>query len=197
MKPSITNINELDLNGTYTYADYLTWQFDEMVELIKGKIVRPSPAPSRFHQDISVNLTLLLGNQLRPGPCKLYHAPTDVRLITQGPEDKDIITVVQPDLFVVCNPDKMDARGCLGSPDFIIEIISPNSSSRDMDVKFNLYEKAGVLEYWIIFPNDQIVECFLLENGAYKKSGVYAEDSVVPVHSLPGLELKVPDIFTR
>lgn len=197
MKPRITNINELDLNGTYSYADYLTWQFDEMVELIKGKIVRMSPGPSRFHQDISVNLTLLLGNQLRPGQCKLYHAPTDVRLITQGLEDKNIITVVQPDLFVVCNPDKMDARGCLGSPDFIIEIISPNSSSRDMDVKFNLYEKAGVLEYWIIFPNDQIVECFLLENGAYKKSGVYAEDSMIPVHSLPGLELKVPDIFAR
>lgn len=90
----------------------------------------------------------------------------------------------------------MDERGCLGSPDFIIEIISPHTSSRDLDLKFNLYENSGVLEYWIIFPGDQIVECFVLENGVYKKSGVYAEDQVVPVRTLPGLELRVLEILS-
>jgi Uma2 family endonuclease len=197
MKAPITSLDQLDLSRSYTYADYLTWRLDEMVELIKGKIFRMSPAPSRFHQDISVNLTRMIGQHLYKSPCKLYHAPTDVRLITKSSEDKEIVSVVQPDLFVVCNPGKMDERGCLGSPDFVIEIISPHTSSRDLDLKYNLYEKSGVLEYWVIFPGDQIVECFVLEKGTYKKSGVYAEDQVVPVRTLPGLELKVLDIFER
>ncbi len=168
-----------------------------MVELIKGKIYKMSPAPSRFHQEISVNLTRLLGNFLHKGTCKLYHAPTDVRLITKGIADQEIVSVVQPDVFVVCDLNKMDEKGCLGSPDFIIEIVSPGTSSKDLDLKFNLYEGAGVREYWIIFPNDQIIECFLLKNETYKKSGVYAENALVPVHSLPGLEIKVEEIFER
>ena len=197
MKNLITDFDQLDVNANYTYADYLTWRFDEMVELIKGKVFKMSPAPSRFHQDISVNLTRILSNFLFRGPCKLYHAPTDVRLITKGKENQDIISVVQPDIFVVCDAGKMDEKGCLGSPDFIIEIVSPGTSSKDLNLKFNLYEGAGVKEYWIIFPNDQIIECFLLENGTYIKSGVYAEDVLVPVHSIPGLDLKVEEIFER
>jgi Uma2 family endonuclease len=193
----ITDVNQLDLEASYTYEDYLTWRFDEMVELIKGKVFKMSPAPSRFHQDVSVNLTHLLVTHLKGGPCKLYHAPTDVRLITKGTADKDIVSVVQPDIFVVCDPAKMDERGCLGSPDFIIEIISPGTSSRDLNLKFSLYEKAGVLEYWVIFPNDHIIECFLLENGAYKKSGVYGEETLVPVHSIQGLNLELEEIFKR
>ncbi len=197
MKKRISDINELDLNSSYTYADYLTWRFDEMVELIRGKIFKMSPAPSRFHQDISVNLTLLLGNHLKSSHCKLYHAQTDVRLITKSKADQDVISVIQPDIFVVCDKSKMDEKGCLGSPDFIIEIVSPGSSSKDLNLKYALYEEAGVKEYWIIFPNDQIIECFLLENEKYKKSGVYAEDQSVPVHTIPGLLLQVEDIFGR
>ena len=197
MKKRIVDINELDMNGSYTYADYLTWRFDEMVELIKGKIFKMSPAPSRFHQDISVNLTILLGKYLKSGPCKLYHAPTDVRLITKSPADKDIVSVVQPDIFVVCDASKMDEKGCLGSPDFIIEIVSPGTSAKDLNLKYSLYESAGVREYWIIFPNDQIIQRFLLENNVFKKSGVYVEDQLVPVHSILGLELNVEEIFER
>jgi Uma2 family endonuclease len=168
-----------------------------MVELIRGKVYKMSPAPSRFHQDISVNLTRLLGNFLYKSPCKIYHAPTDVRLIGKGKEDQEIVSVVQPDIFVVCDPDKMDEKGCLGSPDFIIEFVSPGTSSKDLDLKFNLYESAGVKEYWIIFPNDKIVECFVLNNGTFKKSGVYAESALIPIHALPGLELKLEEIFER
>lgn len=197
MKAPITTLDQLDLNGTYTYADYLTWRLDDRVERSKGKIFRMSPTPSRFHQDISVNLTRIISLHLYKGTCKLYHAPTDVRLIIKGSEDKEIISVVQPDLFVVCKSEKMDERGCLGSPDFVIEIISPHTSSRDLDLKYTLYEKSGVLEYWIIFPGDQIVECFVLENGVFKKSRVYAGDQVIPVRSLPGLEIRVVDIFER
>lgn len=197
MKVPITDINQLDLNGSYTYADYLTWRFDEMVELIKGKIFRMSPAPNIIHQLISGNVFALLKNATKGTVCKTFTAPTDVRLFTKGANNERITTVVQPDLFVVCDPSKLDAQGCVGSPDFIIEVLSPSTSSKDLTIKFKLYEEAGVPEYWIIFPGDQIVECFLLENGIYKKSGVYAEDQAVPVHTLPGLELKVPEIFER
>jgi Uma2 family endonuclease len=168
-----------------------------MVEIIKGKVMKMSPAPNTFHQTISINLVGLFRNQLKGQPCKLFHAPTDVRLITKGRKDEDIQTVVQPDVFVVCDPSKLDERGCLGSPDLIIEILSPATAEKDLTYKFDLYQEAGVTEYWIVFPNDQIVETFLLENGLYKKSGVYAEEKSIPVRVLPGLEVAVRDVFER
>jgi len=125
MKKKVTQIDQLDLQSSiYTYADYLTWKLDEMVEIIKGKIFPISPAPNTYHQTLSVNLTGLLKMMLKGKSCRLFHAPTDVRLITNGPNDNQITTVVQPDLFIVCDPLKLDDQGCLGSPDFIIEILS-------------------------------------------------------------------------
>lgn len=197
MKTFITDINQLDLNKSYTYADYLTWRFDEMVEIIKGKIFKMSPGPNTFHQTVSMNISLLIGASLKGTNCKPFAAPTDVRLITKSPADEDISTVVQPDFFVVCDPAKMDQRGCLGSPDFVIEIISPFTSAKDLRIKYHLYEEAGVKEYWIVHPGDLYVECHLLENGKYVNSGIYAEEKKVPVHTLPGLELSVEDIFER
>lgn len=120
-----------------------------------------------------------------------------MRLITKSAKDEDIITVVQPDIFVVFDPSKMDERGCLGSPDFIIEILSPSTSARDLNEKYHLYEEAGVREYWVIGPGERFVECFVLENGTYKRSGVYGEDAIVPVHILPGVEMPAVEIFER
>lgn len=197
MKDYITDINQLDLNKSYTYADYMTWRFEEMVEIIKGKIFKMSPGPNTYHQTISMNISLLIGGALRNTQCKPFAAPTDVRLITKSAKDEDIITVVQPDFFVVCDPTKMDTRGCLGSPDFVIEIISPFTSSKDVRIKFNLYEEAGVLEYWIIHPGDRYVQCNVLENGVYKESGIYAEEGIIPVRTLPQVEVKFEDVFEQ
>jgi len=197
MKERITDINQLDLNKSYTYADYLTWRLDEMVELIKGKIFKMSPGPNTFHQTVSMNVSRIFSNHLYGSKCKPFAAPTDVRLITKSTEDQDITTVIQPDFFVVCDPAKMDTRGCLGSPDFIIEIVSPSTSSRDLRIKYSLYEEAGVTEYWIIHPGDQFVQCYVLHNGIYKESGVYSEDSNIPVRTIPGLELSVEAVFER
>ena len=197
MKPVITDINQLDLNKSYTYADYLTWRFDEMVEIIKGRIFKMSPAPNTFHQTVLLNLTLILGTPLRSSKCKLFFAPTDVRLITKSGDDVDITTVVQPDLFIVCDPSKIDTKGCIGSPDFIVEIISPSSSAKDVKIKYSLYEEAGVSEYWIVHPGDLYVQCYLLEDEKYTNSGVYAEEAKIPVHTIPGLELAVEEIFER
>ena len=169
MNTLITNIDQLDLKGSYTYADYLLWQFKERVELIKGKIFKMSPAPSRKHQDISMAITLILAKFLKNQNCKMYAAPFDVRLINHkvSTDDNKIITVVQPDLCVVCDRSKLDDKGCLGAPDLIIEILSPGNSNKEMDVKFDLYQENGVTEYWIVNPTDETVYIYVLEGDTY------------------------------
>jgi Uma2 family endonuclease len=121
----VTNINELDLNKRYTYEDYLTWQLDEMVELIKGKIYKMSPAPNRMHQTISRRLHGKLFEYFEFQSCLVYHAPFDVRLPLPPAKTTDykIDTVVQPDICVICDKDKLTPEGCLGAPDWIIEIL--------------------------------------------------------------------------
>lgn len=117
----ITSISQLDPNGTYTYADYLLWKFEERVELLRGRIARMS-APSRKHQEISGNMHRILSNALWKTECKVYAAPFDVRLphFSQH-KNKDVITVVQPDLCVICDRKKLDDKGCIGAPDLIID----------------------------------------------------------------------------
>src|SRR6218665_1287708 len=134
---------EPDLSGTYSYADYLNWQWDDMTELIRGKIFRMSPAPGSLHQRVSGNLFGLLWNQLKGKPCQVFSAPFDVRLpVKWKKNDRDITTVVQPDLCVICDPSKIDERGCLGAPDLIMEILSRHTSTKDVRDKFDVYEEA-------------------------------------------------------
>ena len=192
---TITNFSQLDLTKSYSYADYLSWQFSEMVELIRGKVVKMSPATGSLHQTISSNLHGILWNRLRKSPCRLFAAPSDVRLLKKGASDETITTVVQPDLFVVCDAGKIDEKGCLGSPDLIVEILSPASSHQDLDVKFGLYEEAGVGEYWVVFPAERVIQVFLLENGRYCLSGQYTPGSDIPVHTVPGFSFPVLEVF--
>lgn len=194
--PPITNFSQLDLNKRYTYADYLTWQFDELVELIKGRVFRMSPAPQSAHQTISFNLNTSIGLALRGKTCRGFAAPFDVRLTTAGPNGADqITTVVQPDLCVVCDPAKIDRKGCLGAPDWIIEILSPGNPSHDTKSKFDLYEESGVGEYWIVFPGEQTVSVFLLENGRYQPRGDYHMPGPISVHTLPGATIEWAEVF--
>ncbi|MCF8338484.1 MAG: Uma2 family endonuclease [Bacteroidales bacterium] len=127
-------------------------------ELINGFIKLMTPSPSRKHQEVSVNLTRIFSNFTRKKGCKVYHAPSDVRFpeSEKSTQDRDIFTVVQPDLYVVCDLSKLDEKGCLGAPDFIVEIVSPDKVERDVKEKFELYQKHGVKEYWIVNPNTQI-----------------------------------------
>ena len=191
----ITRFSDLDLSKSYTYADYLSWQFSEMVELIKGKVVRMSPAPGSFHQTVSLNLSIILGNRLKKSPWRLFAAPSDVRLIRKGKDDEQIITVVQPDLFMVCDPSKIDEKGCLGSPDLVIEILSHSSVNQDLKVKYEIYQEAGIGEYWVVFPGDRVVEIFLLEKGKYQLAGHYTTESEIPVHSVPGFSIPGSEVF--
>jgi Uma2 family endonuclease len=196
----ITNFNELDLNGTYTYADYLTWRFEQSVELIKGKIFRMSPAPSAKHQRVSIEiLRILLAHFKKGDPCQLFTAPFDVRLFDKkksGKANKDIYTVVQPDLCVFCDKSKIDERGGIGAPDLIVEILSPGNSKKEMKIKYALYEESGVREYWIVFPSEHVLQQFVLnELGNYQLKNSFTEDEVFYAHIFPELKIDLAEIF--
>ena len=192
----ITQFSQLDLSKSYTYADYLTWKFDEFVELIKGRLLKPMAAPTPLHQQYSTNLILAIGPFLKGKPCRVYAAPFEVRLAAGGANgDEQIRTVVQPDISVVCDLSKIDRRGCLGAPDWIIEIVSPGNTAHDTRTKFNLYEENGVREYWIAYPREQNIEAYVLENGRYQLTAEYAEPGPMPVATLPGLAVEWADIF--
>ena len=196
----ITSLDDLDPNGTYTYADYVSWQFTELVELLRGKIMRRMSAPADRHQALVGELYLAFGNHLRRQPCQVRVAPYDVRLPKPGsPADAAIYTVVQPDVCVICDPAKIEPRGCLGPPDLIIEVTSPRTAARDWKDKFDLYEEAGVGEYWIVLPQDNDISVFVLDEvtARYRLVGEYASPGPIPCRTLPNLGLDWADIFTE
>jgi len=185
-------VDAIDQNRRYTYADYLTWDDDKRYELIDGVPYLMSPGPNRAHQGILRELSLRIGIFLEDHPCKLYFAPFDVRLNADDEDD----TVVQPDLVVVCDGSKLDDHGCVGAPDFAIEILSPSSARHDMLKKYKLYQKVGIPEYWIVDPDRKLLQVCLLENGKYVIS-THGDDETVPVHALPGCEINLRDIFAE
>ncbi len=156
------DINNLSINEVYTYADYLTWQFQEQIELIKGKVFKMSPAPSLEHQSVSGNLFGEIFQYLKKKNCRVFAAPFDVRLLDhkKSTDDQQILTVVQPDICIICDAKKLDQKGCIGAPDLIIEIISPSTAKKDLNDKLHLYEENEVLEYWIVFPSEQLIQVF-------------------------------------
>ncbi|QHV99508.1 Uma2 family endonuclease [Spirosoma endbachense] len=191
----ITDISQLDPKGTYTYTDYLKWQFDESVELIKGKLYRMSPAPKRKHQDAFVNLEFALLKYFEDKSCKVYDAPFDVRFPVQNRKNPNqIYTVVQPDICVICDLKKLDDDGCLGAPDWVIEITSPRMAKNDFNEKYNLYEEAGVREYWIVQPKEKAGNVYTLEDGQYALVDVY-ESTDIPCRIFPDLIVSHERIF--
>ncbi len=197
MSKILTNIDQLDLNGTYTYADYLLWQFSERVELIKGKILKMSPAPSRKHQTVSRELTFLFGDVFRGTACKMYIAPFDVRLIDykKSTNDEQVHTVVQPDLCIICDVSKLDDRGCLGAPDLVVEILSPGNSKKEMGVKFDLYEENKIKEYWIVEPAENSIFVYTLKNGKYIGLKPCIEGEKIKSPLFPELDFEIEKIF--
>ncbi|HMR44748.1 MAG TPA: Uma2 family endonuclease, partial [Saprospiraceae bacterium] len=193
-------VEEPDMAGYYTYADYLTWEFEGYVELIRGKIYKMSPAPNTYHQRVVGSLYLPIAQFLKKHPCEVFLSPFDVRLPLPPHKIKNeqIDTVVQPDLCVVCDPAKIDQRGCLGAPGWIVEILSGSTSRKDLREKFDIYQNAGVKEYWVVHPTDHTLTVFLL-NAAGKYESLQTQPFVkgdkVPVRTLPGLEIDLEEIF--
>jgi len=152
----VSDFSQINPQGYYTYQDYLTWTFPERVELYRGKPYELSPAPNRQHQTISMNLTLPIGNTVHGKGSTLYTAPFDVRLPVPS-NKRNVDTVVQTDLCVVCDETKLDKQGCNGAPDLVIEILSPGNPKREVREKFSLYEEAGVREYWLVQPAEELI----------------------------------------
>ncbi|MGG7035301.1 MAG: Uma2 family endonuclease [Flavobacterium sp.] len=193
----ITNINDLDLNKTYSYADYLTWNFQERLEILKGKIFKMSPAPNTSHQKISMKLTGILYNNLKNHSCNLFAAPFDVRLLDskKSTPDKDVFTVVQPDLCVICDENKLDKRGAFGAPDLVIEILSPGNSKKELKYKFDLYEEAGVLEYWIVNPAEKSILIYVLRDNQFIGLHPLIEEDQIKSPLFPELDFILEEIF--
>ena len=166
---------------TYTYRDYLSWDDNERWELIDGHPFCMTPAPSRRHQELTGELFRQLSNYLMDKPCRVYIAPFDVRLAEYGAADDMVRTVVQPDIVVVCDRGKLDDRGCIGAPDLIVEVLSPESARRDMKEKFAVYERVGVKEYWVVDPTAKTAMVFRLDDtGRFGRHEIYGEEDNPP-----------------
>ena len=183
-------------NQTSTYGDYLSWPDEERWEIIDGEPFNITPTPSRRHQDVLMALASKYYNFLENKPCKVYLAPLDVRLPEGGQSEMDITTVVQPDLTVICDPAKLDEKGCLGRPDLILEIISPSTAAHDYIRKLTLYERRQVPEYWIVHPIDKTVMVFQLKSQReYGKPRIYAGADQIPVGLFPDLIVDLKKVF--
>ena len=192
---TVTNFNDLDLNGTYTYADYLKWKFEERLELFRGKIFKMSPAPSRGHQKILSKLHIAFASQFNTTLCNVYFAPFDVRLQKIKANDEKVTTVVQPDLCVICDENKLDDKGCNGSPDLSVEILSPGNSKKEMGIKFDLYEENEVQEYCIVDPSEKTVLMYVLKENKYIGLKPFIEDDNITSLLFAKLNFPLTEIF--
>ena len=189
-------IRETAEERLYTFADYLKWNDGKRYELIDGQVYILAPAPSPEHQRISGELYRQISNYLLDKDCQVFAAPFDVRLPEGKERDEEILTIVQPDILVVCDKSKLDQRGLKGAPDMVIEIVSPSTAGRDRGVKRDLYERNGVREYWLVDYSNKTIEVYLLNKGnSYGKPVVYSAEEKVPVNIFEGLEIELSLVF--
>lgn len=181
----------------YTFADYLTWDEDPRYELIDGEAIMMAP-PSTVHQLVSMELSRQFANYLEGKKCRVIAAPFGVRLFEEEHDrTEDVQTVVQPDLSIVCDQNKLDEHGCKGAPDLALEILSPSNFRHDLLVKLNLYQRAGVREYWIVSPEQKTVQVFLLDGGLLRPHEVYESSGIAKVNVLDGCFIELSKVFAK
>jgi len=195
MSEGFLKVEDPDMSGSYTAKDYLSWQLDELVELIRGKIYKMSPAPSSNHQDISIQFLDQMLDYFRNKECSIFHAPFDVYFVHEGEHYKESKNIVEPDLCVICNASKIKKFGCVGAPDLLVEILSPSTLTKDRKLKFELYEEFGVLEYWIVSLTNHSVTIHLLENKKYKTLKPLTSKEKLESKFFPGLEIELKKVF--
>jgi Uma2 family endonuclease len=178
---------------TISWKEYLSWPRDERFELIDGEPYAMSPAPRREHQRLLTELTRQVANALQHEPCDVYPAPFDVKLSPREADERP--TVVQPDLTVVCDEAKLTEQGVTGPPDLVVEIVSPDTGFHDRGRKFDLYERYGVAEYWIVEPNEKLIEVYRLENSRFLRAGVSGPEESLKSVAVPAIEIDLSALF--
>jgi Uma2 family endonuclease len=192
-EPSI--VSEPDYAGEYTAGDYIKWTFEGLYELIRGTVYKMSPAPNADHQRVSSNLVHSFHKNFEGRSCEIFHAPFDVYLIHAGEDWQKAKNILEPDLCVICDKNKIKHRGCIGAPDLVVEILSPSTAKRDTNNKFFLYEEYGVREYWIVHPRDQTVLVNVLENGKYKTLRLLTKGQMLQSTTFPFLTVDLAAVF--
>lgn len=182
----------------YSWQDYLSWSGDERFELVDGAAYAMSPAPQRRHQRVVSELNRQIANALLKSACQVYPAPFDVKL--SGEEADDAPTVVQPDLTVICDEVKLTEQGVSGAPDLVIEIVSPDSGYHDRVRKFDLYQRYGVAEYWLVDESEHVLEVFeLSDTGSdtpeYRRVNAYGSQDTVQSTAVAGLKVELEQVF--
>ena len=190
---------DIDETKRYTYANYLTWLDGRRRELYNG-FIHSMLVPVNMYARISIELNTLIRTYIKKkskGECQLLHASFDVRLPKNNETaDDQIYDVVHPDICVICDLSKLDDKGCIGAPDLMVEVLSPSSIKHDYKTKFDLYEKFGVREYWIVDPQGKTVHTFLLQaNGKYNKGTIYNCAQKAPVQIFEGLVIDLKKLF--
>lgn len=171
----------------WTWSDYRTWPEGECWEIIHGEAYAMSPAPSTSHQNVTLRIASRLEHYLAGKSCRPFIAPTDVKL-----SETD---VVQPDIFVVCDPSKITPNYIDGAPDLVIEVLSPATATRDLREKKALYAHYGIKEYIIIDPLEHYAMRFLLEGGTYDAGAAFGGNEVLPFGTLDGIEINLWEVF--
>ena len=183
-------------NKKYTYADYLTWSEEERWEIING-VPYLQAAPTWQHQAVLLELARQFANYLQDKSCRVFTAPFDLRIPEANEKDEETPNVVQPDIIIICDNSGLKKTGYYGVPELIIEVVSPSTGQKDKIEKFNLYEKAGVKEYWIVEPDEKVVMVFTLEEGRYGRPQMYSEEDKVKVSIFDNLVIELKPVFER
>lgn len=183
-----------------TFKKYSTWDEQKRCEVLDGKIINMAPSPLPEHQEISMQLSIEIGSYLRDRNCSVFAAPIDVYLFEDSNEnwiDENVRNWLIPDLIIVCDPNKIKRSKIVGAPDLVVEIISPSTAKIDRLDKRLAYQRAGVKEYWIVDPANQIIEVYLLKNHSLELHNVYSRENSITVQILENLTLDLSIIFPR
>ena len=180
----------------FTYGDYKNWPDDERWELIDG-VAYLMAAPNRPHQEVVGEIFSQLKTFLKGKPCRVYVSPFDVLLPAFDDQQEDEVdTVVQPDVAVFCDSEKLTYKGATGAPDLAVEVLSPWTMKKDLSEKFRAFERSGVREYWVVDPAHRTLMAYIRVADRFGDGSLYLEEAKVSSVVLPGFDLPLAEVFS-
>ncbi|MFZ5951389.1 MAG: Uma2 family endonuclease [Candidatus Rifleibacteriota bacterium] len=180
----------------YSYADYLTWQDGRRYELIDGEVFAMTPAPGFDHQEICGAIFAEFRSFLKGKKCRAIIAPFDVVFSRKSDDLKELHTILQPDISIFCDQEKIGKNSAFGAPDLVVEVVLPSTASHDNVRKRHIYEQAGVREYWLVYPEERYVRVYQLDDqGKFGKENTFEDCDRIQVGIFPDLTIDMTEIF--